>query len=296
MRPQDLKHLGYGVVIGAAMAGVFLAGFFSFPRMGISFGITPTHTISTSTPAPTLTHTALPTSTFTLTPSPLPSATHPPTRTATHTSTDLLIAEGEILIAGPLTREQQIRLYEASLAYISLTVEQSKQTSALINLSPFTDASTVCGPLSIAILQRADLLPPDLMPHDFFLLDPDLPRDRGLLQSALPGDIYGSVRYRTRLNKVIWSDQPLFAGDFIYTYAGSAGNFEHMLVVNRVDYRGRAYSVTNYNTPDGYLINEVMLYDPVDPTTGIFAQWAKQEKQLLGSTGFDGFEVWRLKQ
>jgi hypothetical protein len=175
-------------------------------------------------------------------------------------------------------------------------VEQSQKTSALINLSPFTDASTVCGPLSIAILQRADLLPADLVPHDFFLLDPDLPKDRLVLQTAFSTDAYGNTRTRTRLNQFNWSVEPLMPGDFIYIYAGSQGNFEHMLVVNRVDYRSRAYSVTNYNTPDGYVINEVMLYDPVDPTAGIFAQWARREKQLLGSTGFEGFEVWRLKE
>ena len=69
-----------------------------------------------------------------------------------------------------------------------------------------------------------------------------------------------------------------------------------MLVVNRVDSQGRAYSVTNYNTEEGFVINEVMLYDPNDPSAGIFAQWTKREKQLLGSTGFAGYEVWRLKE
>jgi hypothetical protein len=67
-------------------------------------------------------------------------------------------------------------------------------------------------------------------------------------------------------------------GDFVYIYSGTQGNFEHMLVVNRVDYQGRAYSVTNYNTEKGFIIDEVLLYDPNDPTVGIFEQWAKREK------------------
>lgn len=69
-----------------------------------------------------------------------------------------------------------------------------------------------------------------------------------------------------------------------------------MLIVTRVDYQGRAYSVTNHDTEEGFIIDEVMLYDPRDPSVGIFAQWTRREKQVLGSTGFAGFEVWRLIQ
>ncbi len=298
MRSQDIKYLGYGIGIGALIAGLFVLGFFFVPLRNIVLQTTST---SSSTPfiqnvrlSPSITQ--RPTSTFTPTPTMLPSSTLLPTITATQTTLELLIASGEIALAGPLTKEQQMRLYEASLSFISLTAKQSKQTSSLINLLPYSDASTICGPLSIAILQRANIIDEGLIPYDFFLLDPDLPKDRQILSTALPKNLYESVRYRTRLNQFNWSIDPLLPGDFVYIFAGSQGNFEHMLVVNRVDYRGRAYSVTNYNTVDGYVINEILLYDPVDPKAGIFAQWAKREKQVLGSTGFEGFEVWRLKE
>ena len=69
-----------------------------------------------------------------------------------------------------------------------------------------------------------------------------------------------------------------------------------MLVVNRVDSHMRAYAVTNINTSDGFIMNEVMLYDPADPAAGIFHTWTETQLAILGSTGFGGFEVWRLRK
>ena len=69
-----------------------------------------------------------------------------------------------------------------------------------------------------------------------------------------------------------------------------------MLVVNRVDSQGRAYSVTNYNTEQGFIIDEALLYDPADSNAGLFSQWTEKQFQKLGSTGYAGFEVWRLKE
>jgi hypothetical protein len=43
------------------------------------------------------------------------------------------------------------------------------------------------------------------------------------------------------------------------------------------------------------MIAETMLYDPLDPTGGIFHAWTKDRDQILGSTGFGGFEIWRAR-
>jgi hypothetical protein len=67
-----------------------------------------------------------------------------------------------------------------------------------------------------------------------------------------------------------------------------------MLVVSRVDSDLRAYAVTNFGTPDGYVIAETLLYDPHDPNAGIFHTWTKEKDAVLGSTGFGGYELWRL--
>ena len=168
--------------------------------------------------------------------------------------------------------------------------------SVLINHVRFSDPTTTCGPLSIAILQRAGILNEDLVPHDFFLINPDLGKDRILIDSTFPQDKYSDTRYKVRIDQFDWEANPLMPGDFVYIYSGTGGNFEHMLVVNRVDAQGRAYSVTNYDTEQGFIINEVMLYDPANSSAGFFSQWTEKQFAKLGSTGFAGFEVWRLIQ
>jgi hypothetical protein len=302
MRSTDLKYLGYGFGIGALIASLFFAGYFFLPQFNASggnslFGVqnTPIPTITltpaiqpTTTSTATTTITATPTLTFT--PTPLPSPT------ATLTVIDVKIANGEIAFAGPLTQEQQIKLYEASLFFIAPTYEQSKKMSVLINNARFSDPNTTCGPLSIAILKKAGILGEDLVAHDFFLINPDLGKDRITIKTVFPPEQYTDTRHKARIDQFDWRSNPLMPGDFVYIYMGTGGNFEHMLVVNRVDSQGRAYSVTNYNTEQGFIINEALLYDPADSNAGLFSQWTEKQFQKLGSTGYAGFEVWRLKE
>jgi hypothetical protein len=321
MRSTDLKYLGYGFGIGALLASLFFAGWFFIPQFnafgGSSlFGVQDTF-VPTITLIPTIQPTTTPTSTaeavptiptiattttasaepatisaapYTFTPTSLPSPT------ATLTNAEIMVSNGEIAITGPLTREQQIKLYEASLFFIAPTYEQSKKMSVLINNARFSDPNTTCGPLSIAILQKAGLLSADLVAHDFFLINPDLGKDRITIKSTFPPEKYTDIRYKVRIDEFDWYSKPLVPGDFVYIYSGTGGNFEHMLVVNRVDSQGRAYSVTNYNTEQGFVINEALLYDPADPNAGLFSQWTEKQFQKLGSTGYAGFEVWRLKE
>ena len=208
----------------------------------------------------------------------------------------MMIANGEIAITGPLTQEQQIRLYEASLFFIAPTYKESKKMSVLINQARFSDPSTTCGPLSIAILQKAGIFSADLVAHDFFLINPDLGKDRIVIKSVFTPEQYTDTRYKVRIDQEDWNANPLMPGDFVYIYAGTGGNFEHMLVVNRVDSQGRAYSVTNYNTEQGFVIDEALLYDPADSNAGLFSQWTEKQFAKLGSTGYAGYEVWRLKE
>jgi len=155
--------------------------------------------------------------------------------------------------------------------------------------------SNICGPLSIAILREAGIISPDTPLDKFWLLDPKQRTARQLLAHTFPVERFDDLRTSTPLNKFDWNAFPLQSGDFLYIYAGAGGNFEHMLVVNRVDSKQRAYAVTNYATPDGFVIQEVLLYDPNDKDLGIFHTWTKQNYAMLGSTGFGGFEVWRLR-
>jgi hypothetical protein len=310
MRSKDLRYLGLGIGIGVAMMTLFLATAFfipgfkdrilparEFPTPEIiitepqnlvipSAENTQTPIISTNTlefrPTDPPTLTSIPTSTFT------------PVFTPTLTAAELLAANGELSIVGPLSRTQQLNLYNAALTFIALTYAESKKMSVEINGLRFSDPNNTCGPLAIAILQRAQIISTENVPHDFFLINPDNGLDRQLLEKTFPNEHYTNTRYKIKLNQVDWLAQPLMPGDFVYIYAGEQGNFEHMLVVTRVDPAGRAYSVTNYNTDQGFIINEVLLYDPSDQSAGIFVQWTKRKDQLLGSTGFAGFEVWRF--
>jgi hypothetical protein len=305
MRFTDLKYLGYGLGIGALLASLFFAVAFLKPQFSAYGGNSLFGIRSTPSPVPTLTvppsltpaatNTVAPTLTLTPTLTPSPTATFLPT--ATLTETEMLIANGEINITGPLTRSQQVSLYEASLTFLAPTYEQSKAMSVMINQLRFSDPSTTCGPLSIAILQKAGLVnKPDLVPHDFFLLNPDLGKDRAVIDSVFPKDKYSNTRIRQRIDQIDWTVNPLLPGDFVYIYAGTGGNFEHMLIVNRVDSQGRVYAVNNYLTEQGYVINEAMLYDPADNNAGLFSRWTEKQYSKLGSTGYTGIEVWRLKE
>jgi hypothetical protein len=304
-----MRYLGIGLGIGATIMGLLLGTVFFIPGFEELVGPTPqlptAEIMATELPnviPPVLADTQTPvfteviesTATHTLTPTLLPTETTTPTYTPTLTSAELLAMSGELSIVGPLTRTQQLNLYNAAITFIAPTYAESKKMSVEINGLRFSDPNTTCGPLSIAILQKAQIINTENVPHDFFLINPDNGLDRQLLEKTFPNEHYVNTRYKIKLNEVDWLAQPLMPGDSLYIYAGEQGNFEHMLVVTRVDQAGRAYSVTNYDTEEGFIINEVMLYDPSDPSVGIFAQWTKRKDQLLGSTGFAGFEIWRF--
>lgn len=308
MRSKDLKYLGYGFGIGALLASLFFAGFFfiipQFNVLGAQSTPIPPNTLAAIIqPIATLALTNQPTTintpttniseaspTLEFTPTPLPLVT------ATLNAAEIKAANGEIIITGPLTREQQLKLYEASLFFIAPTYKESKKMSELINNARFFDPNTTCGPLSIAILQKAGILSADLVAHDFFLINPDLGKDRIVIKQVFNPEQYADTRYKVRIDQFDWNANPLVPGDFVYIYAGTGGNFEHMLVVNRVDSQGRAYSVTNYDTEQGFIIDEALLYDPADSNAGLFSRWTEKQFQKLGSTGYAGFEVWRLKE
>ena len=118
MRSSNIKYLGFGFGIGALLASLFFVGFLFMPQskapevislLGFPGTAIPTITPaqqSTSTPTITVTPTAI----ATFTPTATPTSTPLPTATATLTATELMIASGEIVLSGPLTKEQQIKL------------------------------------------------------------------------------------------------------------------------------------------------------------------------------------------
>ena len=313
MRRAETKSLSLGLLIGMSATGLLLTGMVIPPRVAAPLpteATAATLTAYTSTPAPTSTSTIRPpTSTYTPTPTLIrPTSTATVTDTATATPTVPspnptfsdpmmgLLQDGYLSQVGPLGLREQIRVYESSLKYVRTSTEGSRLIGEQIAGLGYGSPSNICGPLSISILQEAGIVRPDLDPHAFWLLNPDVRNDRRLLSKAFPPGWFENIRFQIPLNKMDWRESPLYPGDFIYIYAGSGGNFEHMLVVNRVDADGRAYAVTNHKTSDGFIISEVLLYNPTDPDVGMFSVWTARPNAENGSTGFAGFELWRLRE
>lgn len=305
MKRQEIKYLLTGFSIGGLISIIFFTTLAFIPPAAVAQQSSPPPLFTaanTQAPPSPLPFTSSPlstgvTATYTYTPtmSAIPEE-QIPSATPTLSSAELLLATGELTLAGPLSREQQLSIYNAAITFIAPSNAEAKRMSVEINQLQFSDPSTTCGPLSLAILQRAGILGPEIVPHDFFLINPDLGKDRLTIKSILPPDQWNNTRHKVKINKEDWGANPLYPGDFLYIYAGSQGNFEHMLVVSRVDVLGRRYAVTNYNAGQGFIIDEVLLYDPADPNVGMFAEWMRRPFQETGSTGYGGYELWRLKQ
>jgi len=289
-----IKYLSIGLFIGVTATGLWLTWIFVPPRIPATI---PTNTLTilanTYTPRPTLTRqTATASTNYTATVTP----TNPsPTQTVSDALMGLL-QDGYLSQVGPLSLINQIKVYEASLKYVGTNTDESRLIGEQINGIGYGSPSNICGPLSIAILQDAGLIDSFLIPYNYWLLNADLADDRRLLSKAFPPEQFESIRINTKLDEINWKENRLYPGDFIYLYAGYGGNFEHMLVINRVDAHGSAYAVTNHRTPSGFIISEVLLYDPADPEVGMFPAWTARENNAeTGSTGFAGFEVWRSR-
>ncbi|HEY5982366.1 MAG TPA: hypothetical protein VIU38_02765 [Anaerolineales bacterium] len=300
---SDKQLFGTGMLIGATVAaGLMLLGFFvatvvpqaSTAPSGATSTAAPLGTLATKVqpPSPTLTFTPIPPHTvptnlatdfyFNITPTPDPLAA--------------AITSGAVVFSGPLSAPEQLSIYRASLNYAQASVAASKQAAKDINGVGYGDPTNICGPLAAAILRDAAVIGFENVPHDFWLLDPRTVTGQRILAKAFPVTDFVHLADTTPINKVNWNTSPLQPGDFVFIWHGSGGNFDHMLTVSRVDRAGRTFAVTNYGTPEGYVIAETMLYDPNDPKAGIFYTWTKERDAILGSTGFGGFEIWRARR
>jgi hypothetical protein len=144
----------------------------------------------------------------------------------------------------------------------------------------------------MAILRDAGLVDRSIILHDYWLLDPSEPSDQWLLESTFPRHRYLWHNSPVSIGEYDWSGFPLQAGDLLYLFAGP-GTFEHIILVTRVDELGRPYSVSNVNTSQGFIIQEVMLYDPNQPGVGQFYEWTNPDNISMGLTGRGGFLLWR---
>lgn len=249
-------------------------------------------------PAPAVT--AVPSATPTASPQPsaTPTATSQPSATPfpSPTVTRPLSPPPTPTPRGALTWEQEQRLYQASLTFLAEDEQAATEVVRRIDYlaSDAEDPSLACGPISAAILRDAGLLPPDTDLHGFWLLDPRNPVSQKVLRTYFPPERYAWYQFETSTTEFDFNAFPLLPGDFIYLYAGINGTFEHIITVTRVDEAGRAYTVSNLATEDGFVIRELMLYDPARPGVGQFYDWMNRDLNgWLGMTGDGGFDLWR---
>ncbi len=301
---KNIRDIAIGLSISVVLFTAFIAAIVLFFPNQVSsaqeLNFVPTQ-VNTALPLPTSlpTRTTIPpTATFSNIPSqttqPASTNTAIPLPSRTFSVFEQMLVTGQIAVSGALTKDQHLKLYETSLRFIAKTPADSLRISTELN-GVKVYANTTCGPLAVAILRDAGLIPAEVVPHDYWLLNPDVPENRRLLADIFPEERYDDTRHKVKLHKFDWATNPLEAGDFVYIYSGTGGNFEHMLVVTRIDAQGRAYSVMNVYSVAGFIIDEILLYDPRDTNAGIFRQWTSREFALSGSTGFAGFELWRLK-
>ena len=197
---------------------------------------------------------------------------------------------------GPLTAAQRLSLEAAARTFIAPELNSARQVALDIDFieGRNEDASTMCGPLAIAILQSAGLLGRWAKPHDFWLLNPRvylLP-----LEDTFPSDLYDWLQFEEPISTFDFSAFPLQAGDLVYLHAAPGDTFEHLLVVSRVDDAGCAYAVSNFFIATGTIIEERLLYDPQQPGVGQLANWGDRSlRNQMGNTGKGGFRIWRVK-
>jgi hypothetical protein len=187
---------------------------------------------------------------------------------------------------------QTQRLYLASLKYLAETDAETWQVARSLGYAPLGGyPSNMCGPLAISILKDAGIVSQTADLHDFWLLNPE--EDGDLLESTFPSALFEWLHNDQAIDQIDYVKFPLQAGDLVYIYSGFQGDYSHVLTVTRVDADGRAYSVTNNYTEDGFVVLEYLLYDPAQPGEGIFYAWPDLANRALGLTGFGGMDVWR---
>ncbi len=167
----------------------------------------------------------------------------------------------------------EARLAQTSQDFIALTPEAANEVAREIGFidGVSESASNSCGPLSIAILKAAGLLPETASVHDVWLLNLrlDYSLTHVLYQEYFPPQDYDYIWVEQSIRDYDFAANPLFPGDWLFLFTAGNG-FDHMLTVTRVDEAGAAYAVTNIDRGEGFIIAEEMLYDPNREGEGLF--------------------------
>jgi hypothetical protein len=197
--------------------------------------------------------------------------------------------------------EKKQEYYERLLISESQKFVGVETAQSIVNQLGFIDGisesvSNACGPLSIAILRDAGLISDCVCLHDIWLLnlrgqDSQL---EVLEQNYFPPQQYEYVWVNESVRTYDFGAKPLAPGDWMFLFTAGNG-FDHMLTVTKVDENGAAYTVTNIDRGDGFIISEELLYDPTQPGDGLFFELTDNARKNLGKTGTQGFLLVRRK-
>lgn len=251
-------------------------------------------------PSPTLTPSATATKTSTHT----PTSTKTPVPTATQTSTPVPPTPTATMTPLEIAEE---KLWLGSLDFLAFTAEEADQVARRIDFAsgPHESADNACGPLTVAILKAGGYLPEEASAHEMWLLcaredNPECHGIETLTREFFSPEAYDYIRVEESIGTYDWQANPLQPGDWLYLFVrkgiSNYDGFDHMIVVTRVDENGAAYSVTNINYGEGFVITEALLYDPENPGEGLFYDLTNdRERKELGMTGTAGFLLIRSK-
>lgn len=237
----------------------------------------------------------LPAAPPTSTPAPVASslpATAPQSTSALETP--VVVPTFQLNSACVLTADQMSRLDASARKWLASTDAEALQVARDLDYIGINgQPATMCGPLSVAILQDAGLADPYFDRANFYLLNPRPGFGVAFVDSLFPANRYFKIVEERVIKEVDYQAEPLCPGDFLYLFAGESGSYDHMIVVTRVDEAGRAYTVTNIDWGEGFRVEELMLYDPAQPGIGMFTDWTSRPHPQVGRTGYDGFWLWR---
>jgi hypothetical protein len=207
-----------------------------------------------------------------------------------------------VSMADPAEQSLNEALYQASLQFIAETPEEADQIAKKIDyMAGETETATnLCGPLTIAILNEAGWFEPQADAHQAWLLCARENREdcfgvEILKKVYFPPDEYDYIRVYDSVRDYDFQSNPLQPGDWMYLFTYIHG-YDHMLVVTRVDEKGNPYTVTNVDWGNGFVIEEMKLYDTENPEEGLFYELTKIERRRIGMMGTAEFLLVRKSE
>lgn len=149
-----------------------------------------------------------------------------------------------------------------------------------IEENDYEHPSNMCGPLAISLYNEINNTSYSV--GDFWLATPEK------LDRLFDGHVK-NFKFNESISNFDFKEFELTVGDFIYL---RGGNYDHMITISRIDEKGKVYAFTNINTEEGFVVQELLMYDPNNPELGMFHQYSARNK-THGRTGQSSFYMYR---